>query len=76
MQHVDALSRNPVITSSLPVNESVMAISEGDWLLSIQLQDPKICAIRDILESGEKYFAIMSYLEIRYTAELNMVGGG
>lgn len=54
MQHVDALSRNPVVNenTSDPVNE-VMNITEGDWLLAVQLQDPSICSIRDILMSGE-----------------------
>lgn len=55
MQHVDALSRNPITNNdSTPIsNESVLSITEGDWLLSVQLQDPNICAIREILESGE-----------------------
>lgn len=54
MQHVDALSRNPVNTNFTPIcNESVLAITEADWLLSVQLQDPSICAIKEILESGE-----------------------
>lgn len=53
MQHVDDLSRNPVPDSTIPVNESVMVISDSDWLLSVQLQDSKICAIKDILESGD-----------------------
>lgn len=30
-----------------------MSITEGDWLLSVQLQDPSVCSIRDILLSGE-----------------------
>lgn len=53
MQHVDALSRNPVCKSPV-INESVMSVTvtESDWLLSVQLQDPNICAIKDILESG------------------------
>ncbi|KAI5633900.1 ty3 transposon peptidase domain-containing protein [Phthorimaea operculella] len=41
-------------TSSVPVpQESVMNITEADWMLSVQLQDPKICAIKEILESGQ-----------------------
>lgn len=54
MQHVDALSRNPSFDDDrLPIStESVMAINESDWLLSVQLQDPSICSIREILESG------------------------
>lgn len=55
MQHVDALSRNPAYNSNnLPqTNEVVHTISEGDWLLSVQLQDPSICSTRDKLQSGE-----------------------
>lgn len=52
MQHVDALSRNPVCDESVNV-ETTMSITEGDWLLSVQLQDPGICSIREILLSGE-----------------------
>lgn len=54
MQHVDALSRNPpLVDDPFHVSiDSVMAITEGDWLLSVQLQDPNICSIREILESG------------------------
>jgi hypothetical protein len=51
MQHVDALSRNPLPNGN--ETESVMSITEGDWLLSVQLQDAGICSIRDILLSGE-----------------------
>lgn len=55
MQHVDALSRNPIGTSGNAYDEvvSVNTITEGDWLLAVQLQDPNICSIRDILQSGE-----------------------
>lgn len=57
MQHVDALSRNPVSdvgNSSVSVEGvSTITVTEGDWLLSVQLQDPGICSIRDILQSGE-----------------------
>lgn len=55
MQHVDALSRNPVSDDCnvSRIIESVNTITEGDWLLSVQLQDASICSIRDILQSGE-----------------------
>lgn len=55
MQHVDALSRNPVGGPAPSTHESVMSISivESDWLLSVQLQDPNICSIKDILLTGE-----------------------
>lgn len=55
MQHVDALSRNPVGSDNDMSSESmtVCTITEGDWLLSVQLQDPDISIIRDVLQSGE-----------------------
>lgn len=52
MQHVDALSRNPVPCGEKSECE-IMAITEADWLLSVQVQDPEIVKIRNILESGE-----------------------
>lgn len=33
--------------------EIIMSITEADWLLSVQLQDPEIKRIRSILESGD-----------------------
>lgn len=55
MQHVDALSRNPVrdVEELSIVTKNVNNITEGDWLLSVQLQDSSICSIRDIILSGE-----------------------
>lgn len=53
MQHVDALSRNPLHSGQKSEAEIVMSITESDWLLSVQLQDPKLIQIRNILESGE-----------------------
>lgn len=53
MQHVDALSRNPVKLGNEVDSFHINNITEGDWLLSVQLQDPSICSIRDILKSGE-----------------------
>nr|CAI5841376.1 unnamed protein product [Callosobruchus analis] len=44
MRHVDALSRNPV--------ETVMRISEGDWLAVVQNKDKEIVKIKETLESG------------------------
>lgn len=53
MQHVDALSRNPVSTGEKCESEVIMSITEGDWLLSVQLQDPELVKIKEILESGQ-----------------------
>ena len=47
MPHVDALSRYPV---KVEVNK--IDITEGDWILSAQLQDEKLASIRKILEAG------------------------
>lgn len=54
MSHVDALSRNPVEASDVqdPVRfPEVMAISEEDWLLTLQLGDPELRRIRDIVST-------------------------
>lgn len=53
MQHVDALSRNPICTGERSEAEIVMSITEADWVLSLQLQDPSLVEIRKALESGE-----------------------
>ncbi|CAH0722822.1 unnamed protein product, partial [Brenthis ino] len=53
MQHVDALSRNPVHAGEKSEAEILLSITEADWLLSVQLQDPEITKIKNILESGE-----------------------
>jgi transposase InsO family protein len=47
MPHVDALSRYPIT-----VGVDQVDITEGDWILSAQLQDEKLARIRKILESG------------------------
>ncbi|XP_074025642.1 uncharacterized protein [Leptinotarsa decemlineata] len=53
MRHVDALSRNPIPSRSEKYCvESVMLISEGDWLAKVQNEDPEIRRIKEILESG------------------------
>lgn len=46
MQHVDALSRNPV-AEVLMVN-----LSEEDWFLTVQMQDPKAQALVNKLTEG------------------------
>lgn len=53
MQHVDALSRNPLQSGEKSETEIILSITEADWLLSVQLQDPKLVKIKDALESGE-----------------------
>lgn len=55
MQHVDALSRNPLQSGEKTETELIMSITEADWLLSVQLQDPELTKVRDILESGEAH---------------------
>lgn len=54
MSHVDALSRNPTYdkdTTDLVRYPPVLAISDEDWLLTLQLGDPELCRIRDIVSS-------------------------
>ncbi|CAG9138002.1 unnamed protein product [Plutella xylostella] len=58
MSHVDALSRNPAPdATSKDDNEindqypAVMTISSEDWLQTLQLGDPELCKIRDVLNS-------------------------
>ncbi|CAG9089257.1 unnamed protein product [Plutella xylostella] len=55
MTHVDALSRNPIpdkenddVLGQYPM---VMSISSDDWLQTLQLGDPELCRIRDIITS-------------------------
>lgn len=53
MQHVDALSRNPLQSGEKSESEIVLSISEADWLNSVQHQDEKLLQIKQILESGD-----------------------
>lgn len=46
MQHVDALSRNPVAVN-------LVKMREADWFLTVQLQDEKAQAITKALTLGE-----------------------
>lgn len=48
-----ALSRNPVPSGEKSESELIMSITEADWLLSVQIQDPALQHIRTVLESGE-----------------------
>lgn len=51
MTHVDALSRNPIDINDFnsEVDFRVLNITQDDWLLSVQLSDPKLCFIKEIL---------------------------
>lgn len=53
MQHVDALSRNPV---SPPDQEEleVLSISTSDWLQTVQMTDPHLKNIKNILQTNER----------------------
>lgn len=54
MGHVDALSRNPIedIDTLNPERyPTVMVINDDDWLLTLQLGDPELRRIRDIVSS-------------------------
>lgn len=55
MSHADALSRNPINDSDTLNPErypTVMVINDDDWLLTLQLGDPELRRIRDILCSN------------------------
>ncbi|CAG9133253.1 unnamed protein product [Plutella xylostella] len=54
MGHVDALSRNPTYDTDSTDHvryPPVLVISDEDWLLTLQLGDPELCRIRDIVSS-------------------------
>lgn len=53
MQHVDALSRNPVPSGEKSEHEVILSITEADWLLTVQVQDQELVKIKNILESGQ-----------------------
>ncbi|CAH2220104.1 jg14835 [Pararge aegeria aegeria] len=55
MGHVDALSRNPIVSAEEPLVENVSAvrsISSEDWLHTLQLGDTELCRIKSILSSN------------------------
>lgn len=55
MTHADALSRNPVNdkqTASIDQYSTILAISNEDWLLTLQMGDSELCRIRDIINSN------------------------
>lgn len=49
MQHVDALSRNPVENTESNDDLFVFRIEAADWILAGQMNDTKLAAIHDIL---------------------------
>lgn len=54
MAHADALSRNPVddaVLQSAGQCPSILAITDEDWLLTLQLGDTELARIRDIVNS-------------------------
>ncbi|CAG9134612.1 unnamed protein product [Plutella xylostella] len=53
MQHVDALSRNPVTPPSREEELEVLNITATDWLHTVQMTDPRIKHIKAILETPE-----------------------
>lgn len=56
LSHVDALSRNPqpnILEESPNAIISVYNITQEDWLLSMQLNDPELKRIRNILENDQ-----------------------
>lgn len=53
MKHADALSRNPIPVTDEPDNLEIMNIRTEDWLHTVQMTDPKLKGIRDILETKE-----------------------
>lgn len=52
MQHADALSRNPLSDEDLPSLE-IMNIRTEDWLHTVQMTDPKLRHIKDILKTED-----------------------
>lgn len=53
MKHADALSRNPIPIADEPDNLEIMHIRTEDWLQTVQMTDPKLKLIRDVLETKE-----------------------
>jgi hypothetical protein len=59
MQHVDALSRNPIVNTDdeafIDTQEfEILNITTSDWLLTVQMTDPKVKLIKTVLESNAK----------------------
>lgn len=62
MTHVDCLSRNPPVSEVGYVN-SIINITEADWLQAVQLQDDEISKIREILISNNRDPSTKLYFE-------------
>lgn len=52
MQHVDALSRNPIL-SPLQEELEVLNITANDWLQTVQMTDPHLKNVKNILQTTE-----------------------
>lgn len=59
MAHVDALSRNPIVTLEI----GGINLTEADWLLAAQLQDEQLLRIRQILTSGHRTKETKQYFD-------------
>lgn len=60
MEHVDALSRNPVENY---LDVVAIDLTEGDWVLTVQLQDDQLSKIRNILKEGNVTREFKQYFE-------------
>lgn len=58
MRHADALSRNPVQTEDIDLNDpreyEILNITTPDWLQTVQMTDPKLKLVKSILNSDTK----------------------
>lgn len=54
MQHVDALSRNPVLPPEEHEELEILNITTHDWLYSVQMTDPRLKHIKTILNSADE----------------------
>lgn len=50
MPHVDALNKDPV---SNYVDVNVVTFEDGDWFLTVQLQEPKVAENVQLLTTGD-----------------------
>lgn len=54
MQHVDALSRNPVLAPDNQEEFEVLNITTSDWLHTVQMTDPRLKHIKTILQTSKE----------------------
>ncbi|CAH2108926.1 unnamed protein product [Euphydryas editha] len=54
MQHVDALSRNPVLPPDEQEELEILSITTHDWLHSVQMTDPRLKHIKQILHTADE----------------------